>query len=87
MDFNRRVDVLDNKATAMIIAPRTKKRAGKARCNVVAYAVDSAEFERLDVRSCLVQRKRAGQLGVGSNMSGGLPPDRTVTPFLELLPQ
>ena len=87
VDSNRRVDVLGNEAVAMIVASRTKKRAGKARCNVVARAVDSADFERLDVRSCLVQRKSAGQLGVGSNMSGGLPPDRTVTPFLELLPQ
>ena len=87
VDSNRRVDVLGNKAVAIIMAPRTKKRAGKARCNVVARAVDSADFERLDVRSCLVQRERTGLVGAGCNMSRGLPPDRTITPFLELLPQ
>lgn len=49
---------------------------------MVAIAVDSADFERLDVCGRLVQRERAGKVGTGSDMAGGLPPDRTITPLL-----
>ena len=62
-------------------------RACKARVDMVVDAVDSAEVERLDVRGRLFQWERTSHLGTGSDMSGGFPPNRTVTPLLELLPQ
>ena len=55
--------------------------------DMVVGAVNSADVERLDVRGRLVQRERTSHLGTGSDMSGGFPPDRTVTPLLEFLPQ